>query len=143
MGPTVVPSKRGVPHDQQPLRTALVTFSPLKLLLRQTLRFREGASLGRQQCKAKVFEPQGTSVQRKGVLLVEDTWVSGSTAMSAAARLLELGAERVLIMPIARMIKAEFWGDSPYLRAAAEPYQLGHWPRPSHSKGRPARDPAS
>lgn len=44
----------------------------------------------------------------KRVLLVEDAWVTGATAVSAAGSLVEAGAAEVLVLPIARIIDGGF-----------------------------------
>jgi hypothetical protein len=63
------------------------------------------------------------------VLLVEDSWVSGATPLSAAGALHAADAE-VLSLPIARVINNPgWWGDNPYLTMMWEPYDVVRWPR--------------
>lgn len=62
------------------------------------------------------------------VLLVEDTWVSGSTALSAAIALRRSGAIGVALISIARMVYDD--GMTPdYEQAAVAPIDFTHWPR--------------
>jgi len=53
-------------------------------------------------------------IANQHVLLVEDTWVSGVSAQSAAVALHRAGAERVTILCVARLI-TEGWKDAEYL----------------------------
>lgn len=53
-------------------------------------------------------------VAHRHVLLVEDTWVTGASAQSAAIALHRAGAERVTILCVARMLSAQ-WQAGSYL----------------------------
>lgn len=78
------------------------------------------------------FRPGPISVAGKRVLLIEDSWTSGATAISAAGALLDGGAASVLIMPIARIIPSGFWPDDhPYRTAMKLPWDpdSDQWPR--------------
>ncbi len=79
------------------------------------------------------LEPGPTEVSDERVILIEDTWVSGATALSAAGALLDRGAESVAILPIARMVEPDPWnscyGGHPYLGVLETPYDPAEWPR--------------
>jgi hypothetical protein len=125
---TVVPSKRGVDYERQPLRQALAHFGPPPFPLRQTLRHLEGGH--RHQYTPEIFAPVTTSLREQRIVLVEDTWVTGATALSAAGALLDHGAAAVCVLPLARCIDANFWGEShPYRAAMRTPYDVARWPR--------------
>jgi glutamine phosphoribosylpyrophosphate amidotransferase len=64
------------------------------------------------------------------IVLVEDTWIRGATALSAAGALLSAGAGAVVITPIARDVKPSFHGeDHPYLSYLTAGYDITAWPR--------------
>ena len=131
---TVVPSKRGRPMQKQPLYRVLasaVTSSPGALPDPAMLLEYTGTPVLRQSYTPSAFRvPAGYRVKGARVVLVEDSWTSGATAVSAAGALLEGGAKKVVILPIARLMKSSFWGnDHPYIKAMKAPYDIGHWPR--------------
>lgn len=62
------------------------------------------------------------------VLLVEDTWVAGSTALSTAIAIRRAGAASIAMVSIARMTYQD--GMTPvYEQAATAPIDYSHWPR--------------
>lgn len=125
---TVVPSKRGVEYARQPLREAISHFGPPPFPLRQTLRHLEGGH--RHQYTPEIFAPAGASLAEQRIVLVEDTWVTGATALSAAGALLAHGAAAVCVLPLARCIDPSFWGEShPYRAAMRHAYDIALWPR--------------
>jgi hypothetical protein len=127
---TIVPSKRGHTFEEQPLRRALARGEVIKPLLRELLEFRGTERVGRSQYRPSAFNGIADLVDGERVLLFEDTWVTGATALSAAGQLLELGAAAVLIAPIARMVDLSFVGnDHPYCVASRRPYDSRAWPR--------------
>lgn len=131
---TVVPSKRGRRMPQQPLYrvlTGAVSAAPGSLPQPQTLLEHTGEAVPRQSYTPGAFRvPQGQRVNAARVVLVEDAWTSGATAISAAGALLDAGAAQVLVIPIARLVRESFWGDAhAYLRAMRAPYDISHWPR--------------
>lgn len=130
---TVVPSKRaGVTYETQPLRHALCLIEPIRALLRETLCYDAGVAWSRRTYTPRAFTAGPAGVEGKRVLLVEDSWVSGATAISAAGALLHLGAASVLIAPIARVIDGDYWPeDHPYRVAMREPWNpdAPTWPR--------------
>lgn len=112
---TIVPSKRGFTYDEQPLRAVLSLVEPLGSMLRQTLQHVPGSASGRRQFHPEAFTAGPTPVRGERIILIEDTWVTGATAVSAAGALLDLGATSVAVLPIARVVDAGFWNeDHPY-----------------------------
>jgi predicted amidophosphoribosyltransferase len=129
---TVVPSKRGLQFEEQPLARALRLVDPIAEKLKHTLVHVSGQSVPHQGFNADAFGPGPVRVAGKLVLLVEDSWVSGATAVSAAGTLLALGAKDVLIAPVARVITQERWPDDhPYrvdMKRPWNPDDAGAWP---------------
>jgi predicted amidophosphoribosyltransferase len=126
---TVVPSKRGRRWRELPLRRALSRVPEVRGRLGHALDFIAGATLQRHQYEPGAFAAGAEPVGGRRVLLIEDIWVTGATALSAAGALLREGATAVAVVPLARAIDKAFWEGSPYLDAMAEPYDPGHWPR--------------
>lgn len=113
---TIVPSKKGFTFDRQRLTQALSLIEPIRDHLVQTLRHSAPSRPRDNKYHPDDFDAHGESVNGKRVLLIEDTWVSGATAVSAAGRLVELGAASVVILPIARRVELAKWGDEhPYI----------------------------
>lgn len=110
---TIVPSKRGRTFSDQPLRLTLARSKAIAPSLQELLRFREGARVGRGEYQPSAFDGASSAVRRARVLIIEDTWVTGATAVSAAGRLLELGAQSVAIAPIARLVDVGYFGKDP------------------------------
>jgi predicted amidophosphoribosyltransferase len=130
---TVVPSKRGIPYEQQPLRATLSLAGPINAKLKSTLAHVVGSVIHRRTYNPLAFAPTSVDVEGERIALVEDTWVTGATAISAAGALLAFGAAAVGIYPIARVLNDNFWPpDHPYRTAMAAPYQPYDptaWPR--------------
>jgi predicted amidophosphoribosyltransferase len=127
---TIVPSKRGYVYERQPLKHTLSMSSRLRERLAQTMTHDPKIVVGRQEYNPKAFKVMAQVVKGKRIILVEDTWVTGSTAVSAAGALLEAGASEVAIMPIARVLNDGFWPpDHPYREAMKAPYDHSAWPR--------------
>ena len=144
---SIVPSKRGVTFEEQSLRKALVLVATTRAALQQTLEHVPLESVPRRGYNPRAFKPVGETVVGKRVLLVEDAWVTGATAVSAAGSLVEAGAAEVLVLPIARVIDAGFWPvDHPYRIAMRElwvPSDRRLWPRDSDRvRGAGTHDPA-
>lgn len=133
----VVPSKRGRTYEQQPLRKALAMVGPIRELLAPVLAYHpdEEVTELRSSYYPQCFDQEGESPDGERVLLVEDTWVTGATALSTAGKLQALGAAGVLIMPVARVIDTDFWAQmsSPYLQwmegESVLPFDPSRWPR--------------
>lgn len=127
---TIVPSKRGVTYSSQPLRRALALVGPIRDLLGHTLTHKPATKLAHTQYDSAIFEAGPDPVNGRRVALIEDTWITGATSLSAAGALLDLGAAAVLILPVAREVKTGWWeAKAPqYCAAAREPHTL-EWPR--------------
>ena len=95
---------------------------PLGLQLRQLLHH-SGELVERFTYTPAAFEPDDR-VRGERVLLIEDTWVTGATVISAAGALLEHGAESVAVPPIARHLNKAFWRRHDYVDAMRREYQL-------------------
>lgn len=130
---TIVPSKRGITYENQALRRALSMVELIGAKLHQTLVHIPGTSVPRQGYNPGTFGPGPTTVTGRRVLLIEDAWVSGATAVSAAGALLAADAASVLITPVARVVEDGFWPeDHPYrieMRKPWAPDDASAWPR--------------
>lgn len=131
---TIVPSKQpGIGFDAQPLRRTLASSSAINAKLRETLRFVSGSTISRREYNPSAFTPVGGQLEGKRVVLIEDTWVTGATSLSAAGSILAAGAERVILMPIARMVEKSRWPDDhPYrveMSRPFDPFDAAQWPR--------------
>jgi hypothetical protein len=126
----VVPSKKGIPYSKQPLPRLLQSSKRYGEIIENLLSFRPGASLDRWQHDPSVFQEGQVSTAHRRIVLIEDTWVTGATCMSAASALLALGARSVVVMPIARCLNETFGRESApeYLEATEAPYEPT-WPR--------------
>ncbi|MEO8034814.1 MAG: phosphoribosyltransferase [Acidobacteriota bacterium] len=126
---TVVPSKRGKTYENQPLRRALGMVGPMIPRMREAVRCVTPISERMFDYNPDIFETV-LDVSGDRVILVEDTWISGATALSAAGALLRDGAASVVITPIAREMKPSFHGkEHPYLQYLGGNYVLDSWPR--------------
>jgi hypothetical protein len=125
---TIVPSKRGIAYAHQPLQRALSLSGPFPVPLHPTLRYLEGGE--RHSYTPGIFTPVTESLFEQRIVLIEDTWVTGATALSAAGALMDQGATSACILSIARCIDANFWGElHPYRNAMKIPYEVSRWPR--------------
>lgn len=127
---TIVPSKKGrTTFETQPLRRALALVQKMEAEVQELLRCAAARSTRLMACDPGVFETVA-DVDDARIVLIEDTWITGSTALSAAGALLEAGAASVVITPIAREMKKSFHGeDHPYRKYIAGEYDLHSWPR--------------
>jgi hypothetical protein len=100
----------------------------LRANLVQTLRWKsEGIPpVDRETLISDRFEATA-DVGGKSILLIEDTWVTGQTPVSAAISLAEAGAASIVILPIARMVYPETM--SPDYATAAQPPFVAGWPK--------------
>ncbi len=130
---TVVPSKRGVPYEKQPLRAALSLLPPIAEKLQHTLVHSAAGTYSRRTYNPDVFSAGPASVRGARVVLIEDTWVTGATSISAAGALFQLGAVSVVVFPIARVVNHSYWlEEHPYRTAMTgtyRPFDTGAWPR--------------
>jgi predicted amidophosphoribosyltransferase len=130
---TVVPSKKAdALFDEQRLRLAIGLVKPIDDDLQETLRFAPGHEFGRNLYTPEIFQPV-RRVHGSRILLIEDTWITGATALSAAGALMDAGARSAVIVPTAREVQLEFWerdGPHPFCDAVrAAEYDLAFWPR--------------
>ena len=134
---TPVPSKRGKSYSEQLLRLAVAMAREIDDLLVPVLAFESdpGVEKLRGSYYPQCFQRAGESPNRERIVLVEDTWVSGATTVSAAGSLLEQGADSVLAVPIARVLDTVYWEQSPYVtwinQQTTRDYGSTPWPRPS------------
>jgi len=127
---TIVPSTRGIGYERQPLKRTLSLSGILRDRLVQTMTHDPRIAVGRQEFNPAAFKVMNQAVRGKRIILVEDTWVSGSKAVSAAGALLGAGAGGVAIISIARVVDEGFWPpDHPYREAMKAPYDHEAWPR--------------
>ena len=128
---TIVPSKKpGVSFDSQHLRNALGLVRPIAERLARTVQCVDPTVGHRQRYTPEMFRADPEVAAGKRILLIEDTWITGATAVSAAGALLEAGAGSVVIAPIARDFRVQFHGDDhPYLARIDRTYDIRAWPR--------------
>lgn len=124
---TIVPSTRGDSYAEQRFREALCMVPPMREELTQALRHVEGTEVPHREYNPDAFAPGPTNVEGEVVLLLEDTWITGATAVSAAGALFREGARSVAILPLARSSREDC--DETYREAMDREYNLGHWPR--------------
>ena len=112
---TPVPSKRGKSYGEQPLRAVLAMAREIDELLAPVITYQPDPEVRnlRASYYPQCFRAAGESPSGQRILLVEDTWVSGATTVSAAGSLLEQGAESVLAVPIARVLDTIYWSRVP------------------------------
>lgn len=122
----VVPSKR-VDHPT-PLWEVVHGLPELRPRLQRVLNFRTGAvqPASRDTVISDQFDVL-VDVADQSIVLVEDTWVSGQTPVSAALALAAAGASSIAILPIARMVYPDTM--SAAYAAAAQPPYTAAWPK--------------
>lgn len=126
-----VPSKKTFVFANQPLVRGLQRWPPLDLRTYNFIDF----SGERFQDRRYAYFPQDFArgiddPTGHRILLVEDAWATGATAVSAAACLLELGAAAVAVLPIARLVSDAYWPPlHPYRELISDEYRLPNWPR--------------
>lgn len=132
---TIVPSKKPeFTFGTQPLRRALSSVSEIDAQLYELLKYIRGARIGRSEYRPDAFRKTGIDIAGKRIVIIEDTWVTGATALSAGGALHEFGAESVLIVPMARLINSAYWSaDHPYregmMDGTFDPVAPSSWPR--------------
>jgi len=127
-GITIVPSKRGFTFEEQPLRRLLDRVASLRNGIEKLVEH-TGMSVPRQKYLPEAFRVVG-GVSGRRVLLIEDTWTTGSTAVSTAGALLAAGAESVVVLSLARKVNLDYWTDQhPFLTAMKQPWDPSVWPR--------------
>jgi len=127
---TVVPSKRGVSYSRQPLVRVLARVGGIRPRLAHALSFLGGAPWQRQSYRPALFAPGAQAVTDHRLVIVEDTWVTGATAVSAAGALLAHGARAVVLLVLARAFNEHHLSpDHPYFHNHRAPYDITVWPR--------------
>lgn len=113
---------------------------PLVRVIRRSVVFRDrlveglsygpGETIGRQEYKPSVYQADLAALRDQRVALIEDLWVSGAKAVSAAGAILEAGAASVVIISIAREVRpdSDFCPEE-YVRATEAPFDIDAWPR--------------
>jgi hypothetical protein len=114
---TTVPSSGGR-SGAHPLSNALGMF---RLFDTTEMIYRGPRGLDRQE--RRVLDPtrflaDSAAVQGRHVLLLDDTWVTGSHLQSCAAALHDAGATWVTGMPLGRMLEGRFSQTAAFLRSA-------------------------
>lgn len=82
----------------------------------------------RHSLEPDAFHVVANAVEGERVLLLEDTWVSGSTPLSAAIAVRRADPEALALVPIARMVYHDDL-DGAYGRAAIAPFDFTAYPR--------------
>ncbi len=132
---TIVPSKKaGIDYATQPLRMALSRVAAIESELRETLSYVPNITIARQTYHPEAFTAIGSHIEGSRIVIIEDTWVTGATCLSAAGALLREGAAATIILPIARLINSAFWSeDHPYrqgmMDGSYDPIAPSSWPR--------------
>lgn len=133
---TPVPSKRGRAYEDQPLQQALSAIKPIHDRMANALEFVPAAEVNfRRNYYPECFDGGPDKVVGERVLLIEDSWVTGATALSAAGALLMHGAAGVAILTLARVFDISYWADTghPYydrlLGEQRVDFRVAEWPR--------------
>jgi len=124
---SVVPSTRGGDPLKQPLFRALGRSSRLRDRLKVVQRH-SGQAVGRWEYNPKAFQATD-KLRGERVLVVEDLWVTGAKATSAAGALMAAGAT-VALLVVGREVNSTYTDeDHPYRAAMRQPYKIESWPR--------------
>jgi hypothetical protein len=127
---TVVPSSRGRPFASQPLAGVLRRSVRYRDFLVEGLTYQPGGTIGRQEYKPAAYQVNIAAVRDQRVVLVEDLWVSGAKAVSAAGAVLEAGAHGVVILSMAREVRPDSdYCPQEYVDATGRPFDVDAWPR--------------
>lgn len=126
----VVPSSRGRPFATHPLASVIRRSVVFRDRLVEGLRYAPGETIGRQEYKPSVYRAIPGTLRRQRIALLEDLWVSGAKAVSAAGAVLDAGADSVVIVSIAREVRpdSDFCPEE-YVRATEAPFDIDAWPR--------------
>lgn len=128
----VVPSTRGKSFEQQPLAGTIRRSVTFRDRLANVLSHRSGVTIARQEYKPSYCKVDVAAVRGERIVLIEDLWVSGAKAVSAAGALMDGGAASVIVVAVAREIRpsSPFCGeDHPYLAEMGKQYDVNAWPR--------------
>jgi phosphoribosylpyrophosphate synthetase len=126
----VVPSTRGRRFVVHPLARAVQRSRLFGQRLVDAVRHRSGEVIARQEYKPSIYAIEAGTVAGERVVLIEDLWVSGARAVSAAGALLEARATSVVVLPIAREIRTSTpFCPEEYVNDVNRPYAVDAWPR--------------
>lgn len=126
---TVVPSKRGPTFDDQPFVRTLRMVPPLRDQLVHVLDHRPEIEYRRRTYNPDLFNVVG-DVRDRRIVLLEDTWITGATPLSAGGALVRAGAAAVIILPLARAVHNDFLAEEhPYREMLDLEYDVFRWPR--------------
>lgn len=126
---TFVPSKRNVVSGTQPLHQNLARIQLFRPNLRHCLEYVPGQLHGRSLYNPDLFRPRQEGLKGRRMVLIEDTWVTGGTAMSAAGALLRAGAGSLVVLCAARAFNESHCPpDHPYHQEHLLPYDVTAWP---------------
>ena len=118
---TTVPSSDPGRDDRHPLRTIVGELvGPSRDRYRRVLR-RTDAAAGPRSFSEIKFEAID-HVETQSVLLIDDTWTTGTNAQSAAAALKAAGAHRVAAVVIGRHLNREWHENDRQIRGIARPF---------------------
>jgi predicted amidophosphoribosyltransferase len=119
---TTVPSSDRSRDDRHPLRSIVA-----ELVGATRERYEPTLGRSRTEVKPRTFDPEKfvvrSSMRGESVLLIDDTWTTGSNAQSAAAALKAAGAGRVAAVAIGRHINREWRENDRNLRALETPFR--------------------
>lgn len=132
----VVPSTRGAGGEKQPLFQVakLISTRGDGLPQARAVLAHAGHPKRRNAYNPKMFTVVKRNLVRgRRILLLDDSWASGATMVSAAGALLDARAMSVVLLPIARLYNAPFWRGEPevarvYERAMGRPWNVQEWP---------------
>jgi hypothetical protein len=118
---TTVPSGDPDRDERHPLRHIVGGLvGPTRVRYRQLLRRTE------TETPPRTFDPAkfaaATQLKGQSILLIDDTWTTGSTAQSAAAALKAAGAKRVAAVVIGRHLNREWHENDRRIRGIARPF---------------------
>jgi hypothetical protein len=137
----MVPSLGGqmLPHPLETLSAYLLPGIP-------TVPLSAAASEQRTRDQRRVFRPDffvvpdRTAVYGRHVVLIDDTWVTGSHLQSAAAALRQAGASRVTGLVLARRLRPDWGTNAAYIaERLARPYDVAMCPVGGHTPSSPDR----
>ena len=133
----VVPSTRGVDTNKQPLMqiARLVSAQGEEIPEAKPLLVHSGQPKQRNRYNPDLYYVQDPDLVRaRRIILLDDSWASGASAISAAGVLLDRRAAAVIVLPIARLYNANYWdaqlgSDNGYSRAMKRRWQVDQWPK--------------
>jgi hypothetical protein len=129
------PSTRGVLPDVQPLLevASLAVAAGGRLPRVQPALEHTGIAKKRQEYQPSLFRPRHTAeLTGARVIVLDDSWASGSATVSAAGAVVSAGAVSALPLAFARLFNEPYWSQfesgRAYARAMGEPWTVSNWP---------------